>query len=212
MNVCGFAIEVSAVTGPTLPSHAPSRSDEARGALITALAAVARRDRDALRQVYDLTSAKLFGICLRICGDRGSAEDVLQAVYMKVWDRADRFDPARSSPITWLCTIARNGAIDWRRSASGKAALAPSLPASAAMEVADTAPRADILLETAEDGERLHHCLDELEARSHAAVRAAFFDGLTYAELAERNEVPLGTMKSLIRRAMLRLKDCMRDG
>ncbi|KAB2858515.1 MAG: RNA polymerase subunit sigma, partial [Sphingopyxis terrae] len=86
----------------------PSRTGEAREALVAALAAVARQDRAALRQVYDLTSAKLFGICLRICGDRGSAEDVLQAVYLKIWDRAGQFDAARASPITWLAAIARN--------------------------------------------------------------------------------------------------------
>lgn len=96
----------------------PSRTGEAREALVAALAAVARQDRAALRQVYDLTSAKLFGICLRICGDRGSAEDVLQAVYLKIWDRAGQFDAARASPITWLAAIARNSAIDWRRSAA----------------------------------------------------------------------------------------------
>lgn len=189
-----------------------STTEEARNALIAALVAVAGRDRDALRHVYDLTSAKLFGICLRICGDRGSAEDVLQSVYLRVWDRAGQYDATRASPITWLCTIARNAAIDWRRSSAGQAVLGRSLPTSAADNVADASPRADALLQSAEESDRLHHCLDELEARSSAAIRAAFFDGLTYAELADRDGVPLGTMKSVIRRAMLRLKDCIGDG
>lgn len=207
-----MTIEHSAI-GWGVPDPIPSSAaDEARAALVAALAGVAEEDRAALRQVYEMTKAKLFGICLRICGDRESAEDVLQAVYLKVWDRAGRFDAARSSPITWLCTIARNSAIDWRRSVAGRGALAPSLPVSAAKEVADPAPCADALLQSAEETMRLRHCLGELDARSRDAIRDAFFEGLTYAELANRRAVPLGTMKSLIRRGLLRLKDCIGDG
>ena len=109
--------------------------------LAAALTAVGRGDRAALREVYDMTAAKLFGICLRICGERASAEDVLQTVYIKVWERAGQFDAARASPITWLATIARNGAIDWRRSVAGRAAR-DNLPEQAAFAVADEAPRA----------------------------------------------------------------------
>ena len=188
-----------------------SGADEARARLTAALTAVGRGDRAAMRQVYDMTAAKLFGICLRICGERASAEDVLQTVYIKVWERAGQFDAARASPITWLATIARNGAIDWRRSVAGRA-VRDTLPEQASFAVADDSPFADQSLVTAEDGARLHHCLDELEERSRTSIRAAFFDGSTYAELAERENVPLGTMKSWIRRGLLRLKDCLGDG
>lgn len=189
----------------------PSQTDEAREALVSALAAVARQDRAALRRVYDLTSAKLFGICLRICGDRGSAEDVLQAVYLKIWDRAGRFDAARASPITWLATIARNSAIDWRRSAVARG-LGAVRGGGEALAVADEAPLADQQLLAGEAEVRLHRCLGELEARGQSCIRAAFFDGLTYAELAAQENVPLGTMKSWIRRGLMRLKDCLGDG
>ena len=188
-----------------------SGADEARARLTAALTAVGRGDRAAMRQVYDMTAAKLFGICLRICGERASAEDVLQTVYIKVWERAGQFDAARASPITWLATIARNGAIDWRRSVAGRA-VRDTLPEQASFAVADDSPFADQSLVTAEDGARLHHCLDELEERSRTSIRSAFFDGSTYAELAERENVPLGTMKSWIRRGLLRLKDCLGDG
>lgn len=189
----------------------PSSADEARTRLAAALAAAGRGDRGALREVYDMTAAKLFGICLRICGERASAEDVLQTVYIKVWERAGQFDATRSSPITWLATIARNGAIDWRRSVAGRAAR-DTLPEQAAFAVADDAPRADQQLMVAEDGERLARCLGELEDRTRSCIRAAFFDGSTYAELAARENIPLGTMKSWIRRGLLRLKDCLGDG
>jgi len=188
-----------------------SGADEARTRLAAALAMVGRGDRAALRQVYEMTAAKLFGICLRICGERASAEDVLQTVYIKVWERAGQFDAARASPITWLATIARNAAIDWRRSVAGRAAR-DTLPEQAAFAVADDTPRADQSLVAAEEGDRLHHCLGELEDRTRVCIRAAFFDGSTYAELAARENVPLGTMKSWIRRGLLRLKDCLGDG
>lgn len=136
----------------------------------------------------------------------------MQTVYLKVWDRAGRFDASRASPITWLGTIARNAAIDWRRTAGARLLGGEPLDGGPAREIADDAPRADALMLIAESDARLHHCLGELEGRTQLCIRAAFFDGLTYADLAEREAVPLGTMKSWIRRGLLRLKDCLGDG
>ncbi|NWK96452.1 RNA polymerase subunit sigma [Sphingobium lactosutens] len=182
-------------------------AEQARERLIVALSGVARHDQIALRQVYELTCAKLFGICLRISGDRESAEDILQDVYIKVWNRAARFDAGRASPVTWLCTIARNSAIDWRRM-TGRTLL---LPEDAASQVADVQPRADEVMMARQDQARVFDCLEQLDDRTGKSIRAAFFDGLTYAELAERAAMPLATMKSLIRRGLLRLKACLSD-
>lgn len=186
------------------PSSGP---DAARSKLIDALQAVAQQDRAALRQLYDMTSAKLFGICLRISNDRDAAEDILQDVYIKVWNRAGRFDAGRASPITWLCAIARNSAIDWRR-ASGRVTTAPE---EAAFAIADTRMRADQTIEQDQETTRIHQCIDTLEERQATAIRAAFFDGLTYADLSARMDVPLGTMKSWMRRGLQRLKGCLGD-
>lgn len=185
-----------------------SDADTERDRLIAALGQVAAHDRSALRQVYDMTSAKLFGICLRICADRDAAEDILQDVYIKVWNRAGRFDAGRASPITWLCTIARNSAIDWCRSSRRPGML----PEDAAAQVADSTPSADLMIEHAQDSARIIACLDQLEERQGASIRAAFLDGLTYAQVADRMAVPLGTMKSWIRRGLQQLKACMGDG
>lgn len=173
-----------------------------------ALLGTGAEDRAAFAELYRLTSAKLFGICLRICGDRQAAEDVLQEVYIQVWRRAASYEPARAGPITWLATIARNKAIDWRR-----ARHLPPPPASAQDwdEVADDHPLSDAVLLDAEEERRLHLCLEAIEARTAGAIRTAFFDGLTYAELAARDGVPLGTMKSVIRRGLLRLRECLTD-
>lgn len=155
-----------------------------------------------------MTSAKLFGICLRISADRDAAEDILQDVYIKVWNRAGRFDAGRASPITWLCAIARNTAIDWCRSSH----RFTMVPEDHAAQISDTGPLADMVIEQDQHSARLFACLDELEHRQGMAIRSAFLDGLTYAQLADRMAVPLGTMKSWIRRGLQQLKACMGDG
>ncbi len=190
-------------------SAVSSRSDvdDARQRLVEALVATGGEDRAAFRTLYRLTSAKLFGVCLRICGDRQAAEDVLSDVYMTVWKRAGAFEPGRASPISWLATIARNRAIDWRRSAGRR----PSVTLDQAPDIADDAPSAEDRMVQGEAERTLHLCLDQLDDKQRGAIRSAFFGGLTYAELAERDAVPLGTMKSWVRRGLQRLKDCLRD-
>ena len=189
------------------PAAEGGGADVARQRLVEALVATGEEDRGAFRTLYHLTSAKLFGICLRICGDRQAAEDVLSEVYLTIWKRAGAFEPGRASPITWLATIARNRAIDWRRSAG----RAPPARIDDVPEIADDRISAEDSLLVDERAGQLHHCLDELEQRQRDAIRTAFFDGLTYAELAARDSVPLGTMKSWVRRGLIRLKDCLGD-
>jgi RNA polymerase sigma-70 factor (ECF subfamily) len=175
--------------------------------LAEALIRTGTEDRAAFLEVYRLTAAKLFGICLRICGERPAAEDVLHEVYLIVWKRAGAYEPGRASPITWLATIARNRAIDWRRAQFGRGGAI--VPAEAAMVLPDTAPLADEVLETREQSHQIRKCLEQLEERQGLAIRTAFFDGITYAELAERASVPLGTMKSWVRRGLGKLRDCL---
>lgn len=177
----------------------------ASDALAPLMPQIAAGDRAALKRLYEATSAKLFGVCLRILSDREEAEDVLQEVYVTVWRRADRFDQARASVITWVSTIARNRAID-RLRARGPLAKADAIED---MEIADDAPGAEALLAAAGDASRLHGCLGELDRRTEAAIRTAFFEGVTYEALARRMDAPLGTVKSWIRRGLARLKGCL---
>jgi RNA polymerase sigma-70 factor (ECF subfamily) len=183
-----------------------SASESRRTALSDALKRAGRGEKAALESVYAATSAKLFGICLRILRDRQESEDVLQEVYLSVWRRAGSFDPARASPITWLATLARNRAIDRLRSIRRTGG---SEPVDAALDIPDPAPGALSVIETREESRRLAGCIGELEERAADAIRAAFFAGSTYTELAERSGVPLGTMKSWIRRGLMKLKDCL---
>ncbi len=182
-----------------------SEADEARRRLADALIRAGRGSRSALAEVYEATSAKLFGICLRILGERGEAEDALQDIYLNVWRKAGSFDPERASPITWLAALARNRSIDRLRARAGRI----SEPIEAALHISDPAPDAATSLEAAEAGARLSGCIGELETRKADAIRTAFFEGATYAELAVRSGVPLGTMKSWVRRGLHQLKECL---
>lgn len=186
----------------TVPS---AGADEARQRLAEALERVATGDRAAFHQVYQRTSAKLFGICCRILGEGPEAEDALQEAYVNVWRRAERFDASRASPITWLAAIARNTAIDRLRARGSRS----TAPIEEAFDLADDRPRADALLESADESVRLHGCLGELPGRDAGLIRTAFLEGASYPELAERAAEPLGTIKSRIRRALLKLRECL---
>lgn len=189
-----------------LVAEAPAASaDAARARLAEALGRVAGGDRRAFHEVYQRTSAKLYGICCRILGEGPEAEDALQEAYVNVWRRAERFDASRASPITWLSAIARNTAIDRLRARGSRT----TAPIEEAFDLADDRPRADALLEDAGEAKRLHGCLAELQDRDGALVRTAFLEGASYPELAERAGEPLGTIKSRIRRALIRLRDCL---
>ena len=178
----------------------------ASDALAPLMTQIAGGDRAALKELYDATSAKLFGVCLRILSDREEAEDVLQEVYVTVWRRADRFDQARASVMTWIATIARNRAID-RLRARGPFAKAEPVDG---LEIADERHvSAESLVASAAEASRLKGCLGELDARTETVIRTAFFEGVTYEALARRMDAPLGTVKSWIRRGLARLKGCL---
>ena len=184
-------------------------SSEAREALKAAMVRLANGDRSALEEIYRATQVKLFGICYRILGDRKEAEDALQDVYVNLWQRADRYDPDRASPISWLATFARNRAVDRLRTGKVRAG---AVEIDEAAPIADAAPLADSLMIDAERSARVHTCLETLDPKQRENIREAFFGGKTYVELAETQGVPLGTMKSWIRRGLAKLKTCLEAG
>lgn len=181
------------------------RADDDRARLAAALVKTGAGDRSAFEDVYRRTSAKLFGVCLRIFPERQDAEEALQDAYLTIWSKASSFDSSRASPITWLVALTRNRAID-RLRARRNQGLAPLEDAS---EVADPAPLIEEVMLSDESDARLGYCINQLDARDAEFVRTAFLKGATYAELAERDSVPLGTVKSRVRRALLKLRECM---
>jgi RNA polymerase sigma-70 factor, ECF subfamily len=186
-------------------SFVARRADQRRAELSDAVIRVGQGDRAAFEFLYRKTAAKLFGVCLRIFPERTEAEDALQDAYLTIWNRAASFEAGRASPISWLVTVTRNRAID-RLRASGKMRVEP---VEAANDVADPAPLADARLLASDEDRALHGCIGTLEDRDAAFIRAAFIGGATYADLADREALPLGTVKSRIRRALLRLRACL---
>ncbi|CAN5273889.1 sigma-70 family RNA polymerase sigma factor [soil metagenome] len=180
-------------------------ADLSRQTLTLNIRRVAGGDRSALQDVYDATSSKLFGVVLRILNDRSEAEDVLQEVYISVWTKAGTFDESRASPITWLATMARNRAIDRQRQVGRRT----TRPIDDANEVPDEAEDGLDAVLRSEQSTRLDGCMNELEASQQKAIRTAFFEGRTYEDVATVFGVPTGTMKSWIRRSLMKLKACL---
>lgn len=179
----------------------PAERDELNQLLLQ----TGRNDQKAFAELYKRTSSKLFGVCLRMLRDRGEAEEVLQETYTTVWRRAATFDSAKASAITWLITLSRNKAIDRLRQHREELLDDPSR----LNETVDEQPTPAADAEASQEYQRLQHCLDELEPQQQSSVREAFFTGATYNELATRCKVPLGTMKSWIRRSLMQLRTCL---
>jgi RNA polymerase sigma-70 factor, ECF subfamily len=161
------------------------------------------RDRAAFAALYAQTSAKLFGIALRIMQRREAAEEVLQEAFVAVWQRAEDYDPARGSAIGWLVTIVRHTAIDQlrRSSARPESRSAPEEALLTLVSPDSTDTRAEL--------GALQRCLDELDEAPRHAVLLAYCYGLTRDELAARLAVPVGTVKSWLRRSLERLQRCL---
>lgn len=172
---------------------------------------VAAQDRAAFRALYSQTSSKLMGVLLRILATRAEAEDALQEVFTRVWLRAGRFDATKGRGMTWLIAIARNHAIDRLRARPAEVqAVARDEDDTDPMErVADSAPTAENRMIAQGEARRIADCFDTLEPDRAEAVRGAYLNGLSYAELAERHDVPLNTMRTWLRRSLLRLRECL---
>jgi RNA polymerase sigma factor (sigma-70 family) len=180
------------------------RPADGNAELVTLVAAVGAGDRAAFSALYRRTSAKLYGICLQLLRNEAEAQDALQEVFATVWQKAALFDPAKAATITWLAVLARNKAIDRLRR---RTMITDDLDAAA--NVQDESASPFDVVGSEQDAARLNDCLDELEERARTMIRAAFLKGSTYPELAEHEGVPLGTMKSWIRRGLQRLRGCL---
>ena len=173
--------------------------------LVALLQRVAGGDKPAFQRLYAATSAKLYGIVLRILVRRDLADEALQDVYIRVWEKAGDYDPSRASPITWLATIARNRALDEvRRVRPISTEEAPEV-----MQIAAGDPDAFEQLASSEDAKRLRACLDGLEPERREIVVLAYFNGLSREELGARFGRPEGTIKTWIHRSLAQLKACL---
>lgn len=173
---------------------------------VALLSRVARRDADALAALYDRHNRLVFSLVLRILRDRGEAEDVLQDVFVRVWDRAESYSPALGTPAAWLARVARNRAIDRLRSRQVRSNL--SAPFESAPPAADETTSGDPegQANQAEFRRTVRAALADLPEEQRVLIDAAYFDGFTQSELAERFNLPLGTVKTRIRAGMQTLR------
>jgi RNA polymerase sigma-70 factor (ECF subfamily) len=165
---------------------------------------VALQDQSAFSDLYKRTSPKLFAVCLRILKDRTDAEESLQETYVKIWQRADRFAASDNPAMPWLTAIARNQSIDMIRSRKPVADEIDTV-----YDLADSEPGPERQAEIKGEGRRIDTCMEELEADRAQAVRSAYVEGQSYQELAEQYAVPLNTMRTWLRRSLIKLRECM---
>jgi RNA polymerase sigma-70 factor, ECF subfamily len=168
------------------------------------LTRIATQDRAAFQNIYNATSAKLMGVLLRILNDRAESEDALQEVYTRVWLRAGRFDATKGRGMTWLIAMARNLAIDRIRARRDVTA-----EEGAAEALVDRSPNAEGQSIALGEARRVSDCFATLEPDRAAAVRSAYLDGNSYQDLADQYAVPLNTMRTWLRRSLLRLRECL---
>ena len=167
--------------------------------------ATANGDRAAFRLLYDRSSAKLFGVVLRILKNRQKSEDVLQDVFLKIWQKAASYDPSQGKPITWMATIARNRSIDLIRATKPE------------QTIDEPGDEEEIFRLGAQDGdavdpgdiESLRFCLGEMKEDDRNYVLLAYYEGYSREELAERFDSPVGTIKTRLRRGLIALRSCL---
>jgi RNA polymerase sigma factor (sigma-70 family) len=188
-----------------MPATLPDQSE-----LKQWLAAVALRDRDAFRRLYDATSPKLFGFALRILKKDEWAEEALQDAFLSIWNNAAQYRPHLAAPVTWMAAIVRNKALDMLRRRDDDVEIGGETfgaDALDAFESHDPTPYA--ALQVSQDARALAHCLGTLEGLHRQAIAMAFFHDLSHTEVAAQMSLPIGTIKTWIRRGLMRLQTCL---
>ncbi|MFW0784029.1 ECF RNA polymerase sigma factor SigK [Gordonia sp. CPCC 206044] len=186
------------LTGPVGDSH-----------LLTALLAdSASGDRGAFAHLYDLTSARIYGLAVRVVRDRHYAEEVVQEAYLQFWENAGEYHPGRGSVISWMMTIAHRRAVDRVRAEETHSRKLGQY------ETSNPAPDAPAPLEVVidrEESQALRGCLDRLTDLQRDSIEMSYFDGMTYPEVAEHTSTPLPTIKTRIRDGLRKLRNCLRS-
>lgn len=174
------------------------------------LQAAARRDRNAFRSLYDASSPRLYGLALRILGRRELAEEVVQESFVAIWHHAAEYESALSAPMTWMTTIVRNRAFDLlRRNRQEAAGDAGTLDGNAFGSLEELAVTPADTVRMSGEAQALADCMAALEEKHRQVVGMAFFHDLSHSDVAHKLTLPLGTVKTWIRRSLARLHACL---
>ncbi len=197
----------------------PSTAPDPQSELVLVLDRVAAGDASALRQLYDATAPRLYGLALQVLQHRDLAQDALQEAFLQVWRNAGDYRASLSSPMAWLGMIVRSRALDLRRRRKAARADAVSLDDEGDGDdsgrepllhhLADPDAGPEERLQASQLSRTLHHCLSKLDAKQRDAVALAYLRDLSHSELAAQLAVPLGTVKSWVRRGLLQLRACL---
>jgi RNA polymerase sigma-70 factor (ECF subfamily) len=171
------------------------------------LHAIQRGDESALAALYDRYGAILFGLAVRIVSSRPEAEDVVQQVFLQVWNRAGDFDEARGRVFSWLVTLARSRAIDRLRALGVRSRAVETATQSQPREAAPTGEAAVL---RGEQRELIRQVMETLSAEQREVLILAYFEGLTQTEIAERSNTPLGTVKTRMRNGLMKLRQALK--
>jgi RNA polymerase sigma-70 factor (ECF subfamily) len=164
-----------------------------------------RGDRAALRRIYDAEGPRMLGVALRILRRQQLAEEAVHDAFVQVWQRAESFDPGRGQGKTWLYAVLRNRALNILRGEARTDLVEDFEP----MGLASTEEDPESVMARLSDAGALRRCLERLEPARRRAVMLAYMHGLSHGELAARVGVPLGTMKSWLRRSLMALRECL---
>ena len=185
-------------------------SDTDRSArLADLLARTALSDQAAFAELYRLAAPHLYGVALRILREPALAEDLLQEAFVNVWHHAGSYNAAKAKPQTWLTSIVRNRCLDQLRRREPDTVTLTRDDDEPEMELEGIGPTPEELLLSGADANSVRSCIEGLEGGQRQAIALAFVQGLSHAELAEHLRQPLGTVKSLVRRGLERLKKCL---
>jgi RNA polymerase sigma-70 factor (ECF subfamily) len=209
-----YASRFRSDTFDPLPMHYHNHSNPTRAAGLdddyVLMEGIARRDPSALERLYDRHSTVVHSLCLRILRDPGMAEDALIDVFHELWQRADRYDAARGTPMAYILTLARSRALD-RARMKGSRPVAPLAGETSTQVPAHPAPGP---LQSAIDDERrslVLHALEQLDPKYREVMECSFFEGLSHSEIALKLQKPVGTVKTYLRRGLIQLRDLLRS-
>lgn len=178
--------------------------------LIALLDRVALADEPALRELYELTASKLYGVAVRVVSNREWAEDVLQEAFVNIWRIAGDYKASLSPPMAWMALIVRSRGLDFlRRRASDRADVMQELDDVISDTVAGDSPNPMDTAQASEQARALHQCLGQLDHKQREVVSLAYLRDMSHGELAEQLKLPLGTVKTWIRRGLEQLRGCM---